>query len=474
MLKNGNTAIGNINPTTKLDVDGQIRIRGGAPGAGKVLTSDASGLATWQTVGGTLPIGSSGATLRHNGTDWVSNTNLFHNGTNVGIGTTGPLAALQVVGNIHVSGADRTIFNRSNNALSLGTNNTSRLHIDNVGGIGLGTTSIPTETRLVIGAMNTTNEGGQMQLNAPGGSYTTAHFIDNYENMFRIMSGTNAGSSTTRLAINANGNVGIGTVGPAQLFTVFNGTSTGTYTTTGWAHASDARLKSNVKQLDNALDKVLKLRGVGFDWNSGTSGRQIGFIAQEVEQVFPEVIVINDDGTYTMAYQNLVAPVVEAIRELDAKIERVTPEGMVSRDELEALRAEKDAQLEAQQRQIDAILSRLNAFDTDLQQCCFEHSAVTSDERPVTNTADAPKLEQNQPNPFHENTTIRYYLPNGTRTASITIADLNGVQLKAFDLSGSRGAGQVLISGGAFAAGTYIYTLTVDGKVVESKRMVLL
>jgi hypothetical protein len=79
-------------------------------------------------------------------------------------------------------------------------------------------------------------------------------------------------------------------------------------------------------------------------------------------------------------------------------------------------------------------------------------------------------LEQNIPNPFHENTTIKYYLPNGMRTASITISNLNGVQLKAFDLS----FGQVLISGGSFAAGTYVYTLTLNGKQVDSEKMMLL
>ena len=100
---------------------------------------------------------------------------------------------------------------------------------------------------------------------------------------------------------------------------------------------------------------------------------------------------------------------------------------------------------------------------------------MTSDERPVTSgLTDAPKLEQNIPNPFHENTTIKYYLPSNSRTATITISDMNGVQLKQFDLVGTRGFGQVLISGGAFVAGTYVYTLTVDGKVVDSKRMVLL
>ncbi len=65
-------------------------------------------------------------------------------------------------------------------------------------------------------------------------------------------------------------------------------------------------------------------------------------------------------------------------------------------------------------------------------------------------------MEQNIPNPFHENTTIKYYLPSDSRTANITITDLSGVQMKQFDLSGGKGFGQVLISGGAFAAGTYI------------------
>ncbi|MGE0637305.1 MAG: hypothetical protein AB7P01_12735, partial [Bacteroidia bacterium] len=60
VLKNGNTGIGNINPDTKLDIDGQIKIRGGSPGANKVLTSDANGLASWQT----LPVpASAGGTL---------------------------------------------------------------------------------------------------------------------------------------------------------------------------------------------------------------------------------------------------------------------------------------------------------------------------------------------------------------------------------------------------------------------------
>jgi hypothetical protein len=60
---------------------------------------------------------------------------------NVGIGTSSPNELLEVAGNIHVSGGDRTIFNRSNNALSIGTNNTERMRITNTGNVGIGTTS---------------------------------------------------------------------------------------------------------------------------------------------------------------------------------------------------------------------------------------------------------------------------------------------------------------------------------------------
>jgi hypothetical protein len=218
--------------------------------------------------------------------------------------------------------------------------------------------------------------------------------------------------------------------------------------------------------------------------------RYTGFIAQEVEKAAKDVgydfsgvdSPQNEQSLYGLRYAEFTVPLVKAVQELNTKVESVTTKGMVSREDFEALKAdnqaklaEKDAQIAAQQQQIEAILSRLNAFDTDLQQCCFNHSDATGTSSVnQQSTIDNPRLEQNQPNPFHENTTIRYYLPNGTRTASITIIDLNGVQLKTFDLSGGRGVGQVLIGGGAFASGTYVYTLTVDGKQVDSKRMVLM
>ncbi len=351
--------------------------------------------------------------------------------------------------------------------------------------VGIGTTSVATESRLALGALNAVDEGGQLQLNAPGGSYTTAFFIDNYQNQLRFMHGTNSASNGTRMLIDNAGNVGIG-----GLFTpthILHITAQGRSTQSAWATTSDSRVKRDVETLgEGSLERILKLRPVTYGWqqeylaaNPALKASNTGFISQELEQVFPEMVeqveekfgdrTINDFRLLNLS--DLPVHLVRAMQELNTKVEAVSTEGMVSREEFEALQAKND-RLE---KLVEQLIANQRQFEGDLQQCCFEHSVVTSEERPVTSgLTDAPKLEQNIPNPFNENTTIRYYLPNGTRTASIVIADLNGVQLKSFDLGGTRGFGQVLISGGAFAAGTYIYTLTVNGKQVDSKRMVLL
>lgn len=86
----GNVGIGTLAPTAKLEVAGQVKITGGSPGSGKVLTSDANGLATWQTPSG----GGGGGGEWSTATGGIYNTNL----TNVGIGTNQPYAKLHVEG----------------------------------------------------------------------------------------------------------------------------------------------------------------------------------------------------------------------------------------------------------------------------------------------------------------------------------------------------------------------------------------
>lgn len=106
-----NVGIGTVAPGAKLEVAGQIKITGGTPGLNKLLVSDAAGLATWKTaadlgIGGTMPVGASGQTLRHDGTAWIGNFAIYNNGANVGIGTMTPGAKLEVAGQIKITGGN--------------------------------------------------------------------------------------------------------------------------------------------------------------------------------------------------------------------------------------------------------------------------------------------------------------------------------------------------------------------------------
>lgn len=100
-----------------------------------------------------------------------------------------------------------------------------------------------------------------------------------------------------------------------------------------FVNSSDARYKTNVATLDNALENILNLRGVSYDWRKdrsdlhATEQRQIGFIAQEVEKVLPELVYTDNEGYKSVAYLNVVPVLVEAIKtqqkQMDAKEKRL-------------------------------------------------------------------------------------------------------------------------------------------------------
>ena len=105
-----------------------------------------------------------------------------------------------------------------------------------------------------------------------------------------------------------------------------NGTITvnGTATATDFIIPSDSRLKENVVTVDSALDKVLKMRGVYFN-KSDDPTRRIGVIAQEVEQVLPEVVHTDDspEQMKAVSYANIVGLLIEAIKEQQEMIKKL-------------------------------------------------------------------------------------------------------------------------------------------------------
>ena len=89
--------------------------------------------------------------------------------------------------------------------------------------------------------------------------------------------------------------------------------------------SSDKNLKKNIIKIDNALDKVMQLQGVEFDFINDASfgylkNHQIGLIAQEVEKVIPEVVGKNLDGTLGVSYGHLVSLLIEAIKDQQEQI----------------------------------------------------------------------------------------------------------------------------------------------------------
>src|SRR5262249_17806806 len=112
-----------------------------------------------------------------------------------------------------------------------------------------------------------------------------------------------AGAGAYYIDLWDNGNVGISQSNPQYRLDV-NGdiNAHGFVRSNGLILSSDRRYKTNIHTFDNALDAILNLRGVTFDWNRDafpdrnfSDGRQIGFIAQEVEKVLPELVSTGKD-----------------------------------------------------------------------------------------------------------------------------------------------------------------------------------
>jgi hypothetical protein len=106
LLTSGYVGIGTTNPSTRLEVAGQVKITGGTPGAGKVLTSDASGLASWTTITGLLSGGANNYIPKWSSASGLGNSQIYDNG-NVGIGTSIPKEHLQI--------GDRFVFHDGGN-----------------------------------------------------------------------------------------------------------------------------------------------------------------------------------------------------------------------------------------------------------------------------------------------------------------------------------------------------------------------
>jgi hypothetical protein len=219
IVSSGNVGIGTASPGAKLEVAGQVKITGGTPGAGKILTSDASGLATWTT-----PAGGGGWT------DDGSAVRLTTSTDNVGIGTASPSEKLHVNGNIYVGGNWYKSGNLTsvNNAISV-WGGTGGMIVGNSGGltVGMGMTSAGAagigiaQGSTVRGSFYTDdNETGMATYTGgPSAARIYAESSASFAGAEIIVGKTGyidlkTNGGVGRLFINSSGNVGIGTASP--------------------------------------------------------------------------------------------------------------------------------------------------------------------------------------------------------------------------------------------------------------------
>lgn len=275
----------------------------------------------------------------------------------------------------------------------------------------------------------------------------------------------------------------------------------GVISATGYAQHSDKRFKKDIEPMENALGIIKELQPKTYNYKrEGEFAKlnfdeqlQYGFIAQELEEVIPDVVrdidvVFMDhknkkgarergeelvDETYTkkfkgVNYMAIIPVLTQGIKELSSENQELKS----SNDDLKIELQDVKKQLS---ELTELVSTKLSQIEQDMSSCCLNDN---SNKMGTVNTdveldgSDMPSLEQNQPNPFYEQTIIKYYLPSSARTATITITDIKGSPLKSVNLE-EKGLGTVTINANELPIGTYIYTLFVDGKRVESRQMIL-
>ena len=166
----------------------------------------------------------------------------------------------------------------------------------------------------------------------------------------------NDGSMSTSSDINSDANINA-----SGNVTGVNGTFSGVLSSAdGTVQTSDRRFKKDIHTLEKALPEVLKMRGVTYYWKdqNKTQNRQIGLIAQEVEEIFPEFVHTDSNGNKAVNYAQMTAVLIEAVKELNAQVEQLKMENK----DLEAKVADMK-KLDARLMQIEKLLKGEQASD---------------------------------------------------------------------------------------------------------------
>ncbi|HYK44483.1 MAG TPA: tail fiber domain-containing protein [Parafilimonas sp.] len=266
----------------------------------------------------------------------------------------------------------------------------------------------------------------------------------------------------------------------------------------GWWTLSDGRFKNNIKEDVKGLEFIKLLRPLTYNFDANkfdeflmqnypdslkekrfkqidkTSAakasaiKESGFIAQEVAEAVkksgydfngvhaPE----NPTDNWSLSYEKLVVPLVKAVQELSKSNDDLILK-MSQFENLKIENAEQGKKLNDLQKQID-----------ELRAMMTTNHASAGGNLSTVNSQQSSSLSQNVPNPFNHTTTINYNLPQQYSSAKIIVIDELGKTIQNINLSG-HGKGNVNFSSRLTAGASYQYSLYVDGKLIDTKQMIL-
>lgn len=207
--------------------------------------------------------------------------------------------------------------------------------------------------------------------------------------------------------------------------------------------AVDLQANKSVSDVNNGLKIISQLKPKTYASESG-KGVKYGFVASDVEKVVPEMV----------ATQKMLARNVPGHQYEDKKL--------VSEVSLIPILTKAIQEQQAQIEELKALVEKLSQSVA---------ASSTQDDAVASVTLTKASLSQNIPNPLNGNTSIRYNVPTGSTSAQLVITDNSGKTVKQMQLV--KGAGNINIDASALTSGTYNYSLFVDGKLVESKKMVV-
>lgn len=309
-------------------------------------------------------------------------------------------------------------------------------------------------------------DGGNFKFNVPISS-----------DVFTFNHGDVAGGSLTyikRLQAGAAGTVGSAAVGVNWISSgsvTYNIDVSGVgYITNGVWTASDRNFKKDIKKYSSALETISKLQAYTYQYDRSKAPEynfdereHIGYLAQDLQKVVPQAVMEDGKGKGFLAvnYDMLIPVISEAVKELASERDATKAENSELKDKISAL--------ESEMTELRAMVQKMNAA---MQNCCLSDKTETGSLiNSNGNYSSAARLEQNAPNPFYNKTIIQHYVPEEAGNAQLQITALDGKVVKSINLN--KGFSTTTISGSELVAGTYFYTLIIDGSNAATKEMIL-